>query len=169
MGRTCQNALVPDSVPHRARGVLGRLLLVVALGVQARLLYAPDAPGTAPFPQADKVVHAILFAAPTAMALLGPVAPRLVLPLLVLHAPVSEAVQAWALRGRTGDVWDAVADLAGILLTVGLWRLLGAPRAAGSRAPALVDSVLLMRSDTAPRPLRRAHLNRVHPNDAHDR
>ena len=138
MRRPCNNAGVTETA-HPARRVVGWALLAAVLLVQARLLYAPDVPGTAPFPGADKVVHATLFAVPTAIALLGPLAPRRVLPLLALHAPVSEVVQGVFLSGRSGDPRDALADLAGMALAFGLWRLLRARRDAETPSPALVD------------------------------
>ena len=41
-----------------------------------------------------------------------------VVPMLV-HVPVSELVQHFYLGQRSGDVWDAVADLVGV--AVGWW------------------------------------------------
>ena len=40
--------------------------------------------------------------------------------LLALHAPVSELVQHFLLPNRSGDPWDAVADLGGVVLGVTL-------------------------------------------------
>lgn len=117
-----------ESVRPRRRSAAWWLLLIGAVVAQLHLLYRPDVPGPALFAGADKVVHAVLFAAPTLVALLGRLRPRVVLPLLALHAPVSELVQGRALQGRTGDPWDAVADLVGIALAAGLWWVVAAAR-----------------------------------------
>ncbi len=119
--------------------MLGWALLALALVVQVRLLYAPDGPGPGLFPGADKVVHAMLFGLPAAIVLVARLRPRLVLPLLAMHAPVSEVVQGVLLTRRTGDPWDAVADLVGVALALALWRLVGARRDAVGPPSALID------------------------------
>mgnify|MGYP006189601847 CR=1 FL=1 len=96
------------------------------LAVQLVVLYVPSAPGPpAPIPHADKLVHALVFAAPVLVAGL---ARRwwwvLVAVACLLHAPVSEAVQQVYLPGRSGDPWDLVADLGGVAgasIGVSLW------------------------------------------------
>lgn len=116
--------------PHAARPVLGTppatspsmrrvilLALVASVAVQLVVLYAPHSPGTAPFPHADKVVHAVVFAAPVALGLLAGLG-RAVPVVAGLHAPVSELVQHHLLGGRAGDVADVAADLVGVLLGV---------------------------------------------------
>jgi VanZ family protein len=73
----------------------------------------------------DKVVHVLLFLAPTVAGLLAGLRPGWVVGLVALHAPVSELVQHFLLPNRSGDVWDAVADLSGVVLGVTLvmvWR-----------------------------------------------
>jgi hypothetical protein len=98
---------------------IGMLLLTV--GVQLEGLYAPQAPGPALFDGADKVAHAVLFGTPLLVCLFAGLAPRVALVALLVHAPVSELIQHIALPGRSGDPWDVVADVTGILLawTVG--------------------------------------------------
>ena len=86
------------------------LLLSVALITQLVVLYAPSAPGG---PE---------------VALLAGVPPRWVLGLLVLHAPVSELVQATMLPSRDGDVADGVADLTGIALALGAFMVISRMR-----------------------------------------
>jgi hypothetical protein len=135
----CENAFVPGTASERRRPVVGWVLLLVVLAIQVRLLYAPDLAGPALFAGADKVVHAGLFGLPALIALLGRLRPRQVLLLLVIHAPVSEVVQGALLTRRTGDPWDAVADLVGVALALGLWALLPARRDAGRPSPALID------------------------------
>lgn len=93
------------------------VVLAVAVVGQLIALYSPGSPdpGIELFPHADKVVHVLLFAVPTALA-------RWCTPrwwpviLLALHAPVSELVQWRLVPLRSGDPWDLVADLAGIAL-----------------------------------------------------
>ena len=135
----CENAFVPRSASQRRRPVVGWALLLAALALQARLLYAPDLSGPTLFTGADKVVHAGLFGLPALIALLARLRPRLVLLVLVVHAPVSEVVQGTLLAHRTGDPWDAVADLVGVALALGLWALLPARRGWVRSRPALID------------------------------
>lgn len=104
------------------------LVALVALGLlQLAVLYAPTAPAGPEVTGLDKVVHASVFGAPALLALLDGRWARWVLPALVVHAPVSELLQAWLLVHRDGDVWDCVADLTGVLLALGafvVWRRL---------------------------------------------
>jgi hypothetical protein len=87
---------------------------VTAVLVHLLALYAPSVGIEGPVSWTDKVVHLILFAAPTyAVGLaLRSVAPAVVL--FAAHAPVSEMVQHLFLPHRSGDVWDAVLDLVGV-------------------------------------------------------
>lgn len=86
--------------------------------LQFVVLYAPSAPGSGSVPYADKLVHAGIFALPVFLALLARLPLLAVVPVVALHAPVSEVVQARLLTGRAGDPWDAVADLVGVGLGV---------------------------------------------------
>ena len=88
----------------------------VALLVQFAVVYAPSAGGAPAVPHLDKLVHASVFALPVLFGLLArlPLAP--VVGLMALHAPVSEVVQGTLLSQRSGDPWDAVADLVGVVL-----------------------------------------------------
>lgn len=97
---------------------------VLAMLVQAALLYL-QVPGTSDavlFPHIDKVVHAAIFALPTALAVLGRVRPWIVAVILAAHAPVSELVQHYAIPGRFGDPLDMLADWAGILIGLAVGR-----------------------------------------------
>jgi len=108
------------SAPARA-ALLRRLLLLgfgIAVGVQAYVLYVPKMPGTLRFPQADKVVHALIFAAPVFLGLLLDLTPWLVVGLFSVHAPVSEVIQRVFLPDRSGSAGDVAADVAGVLLGV---------------------------------------------------
>ncbi|WP_277452272.1 VanZ family protein [Janibacter sp. DB-40] len=111
---------------HRSARLLVPLAVGVLLALQLVVLYLPSAPGPpAPIPHADKLVHALVFAAPVLVAGL---ARRwwwsVVAAACLLHAPVSEAVQQALLPGRSGDAWDVVADLCGVVgasIGVSLW------------------------------------------------
>lgn len=102
--------------------------LAFALAVQVVVLYAPSVGGALPFPNADKLVHATVFAVPVVAALLARLRVSLVVGLAAVHAPVSELVQYTFLPHRDGDVWDAVADLVGVGLGWALARWLAARR-----------------------------------------
>jgi len=88
------------------------------VAVQLWSVYAPDSPAQPTFAGEDKIVHALLFGVPVAIAWAARLRPRFVTVVLALHAPVSELVQHFVLPHRSGDVWDAVADLVGLLLGV---------------------------------------------------
>jgi VanZ family protein len=103
---------------------LWRIAFAVACLVNLAALYTPRAAGDG-IPYADKVTHLLLFAA---VAYTGS---RIRLPLvwlsaaLVANAVLSELVQHTWLTNRSGDVTDAVADIAGVVLGVllaGGWR-----------------------------------------------
>ncbi|MFL6152574.1 MAG: VanZ family protein [Ornithinibacter sp.] len=96
--------------------VLG--LLALAVAVQLVVLYAPEGGGAALFPQADKVVHLLVFLVPVALALVAGFRRRVVVAVFGAQAVVSEVVQATLLPHRSGDVLDAVADLTGVALGV---------------------------------------------------
>jgi hypothetical protein len=93
----------------------GRLaVLLAAVVVQLAVLYWPRPPDVgAGVPGLDLVVHLAVFGA---VAWAGRRAGLPVVPLvaaLVLHAAVSEVVQAYLVPDRTGDWRDAVADVVG--------------------------------------------------------
>lgn len=64
----------------------------------------------------DKIVHSSAFATVTAAALLTGWRRDIVIGLSVIHAGLSEIIQAYFIRGRTGQTLDIVADVAGILI-----------------------------------------------------
>ena len=96
--------------------VLG--LLVLSVAVQLMVLYSPEGGGPALFPQADKVVHLLVFLVPVALALVAGLRRRVVVAVFATQAVLSEVVQATLLPHRSGDVLDAVADLTGVALGV---------------------------------------------------
>lgn len=80
------------------------------------MLFSPTAPGEPLFPNSDKVVHYLLFAllAGTVRWRFG--SSKRFLWLVFGYAALSEVIQAVALPGRSGDVVDVVADVAGASL-----------------------------------------------------
>ena len=98
------------------RGALWPVTFGAAVAVQLVVLYSPASPGTGGVPHLDKLVHVAVFALPVFFAVLArlPVLP--VVTVMALHAPVSEVVQGRLLVSRSGDPWDAVADVAGVAL-----------------------------------------------------
>ena len=97
-------------------------LFVVVVAVHLAALYWPRVSVQGPVAWTDKVVHVTLFAAPALVGLLAGVRPAYLLVPLALHAPVSELLQHAVLPNRSGDVWDAVADLSGVVVgaTIGM-------------------------------------------------
>ncbi len=108
--------------PWTAR-LVWRALAVFLVAVQLVVLYAPSVPGPPLVPGADKVVHLLVFAVPALVLILAGGSPRLVVPLLVLHAGASEIVQGAWLPDRSGDVLDALADVCGVALGWASWHL----------------------------------------------
>ncbi|GAA2742716.1 hypothetical protein GCM10009868_13740 [Terrabacter aerolatus] len=86
---------------------------------QLLALYWPVVTVEGPVSWTDKVVHLLVFAAPTYAVgrALGSVWPSVLA--FAVHAPVSELVQHHLLPGRSGDVWDAVVDLVAVALGAG--------------------------------------------------
>ena len=102
-------------------------LLGLAVVAQLAVLYAPAQPhGVPSFIHADKVVHALVFLVPTALALLAGFRPAVVVGVFAGHAVVSEVVQGALMPSRAGDPLDVLADLTGIALGVLLARAVAA-------------------------------------------
>ncbi|MHB8187910.1 MAG: VanZ family protein [Dermatophilaceae bacterium] len=93
-----------------------RWALGVALAVQLIAVYSPHGPAGPEITGLDKVVHLSIFFVPAFAALMMGVRARWALGVLALHAPVSELIQHFGLPQRDGDVFDAMADLSGVLL-----------------------------------------------------
>ena len=93
-------------------------LLLLSVAVQLVVLYSPEGGGPALFPNADKVVHLLVFLVPVALAVVAGFRRRAVVAVFAAQAVLSEVVQATLLPNRSGDVLDAVADLAGVALGV---------------------------------------------------
>jgi hypothetical protein len=101
--------------PHPQQ-IRWRWALGVAMAVQLMVLYAPSAPAGPHVNGFDKVVHLSIFAASVFAALMVGIRARWALVVLALHAPISELIQHFVLPLRSGDVFDAIADLGGVLL-----------------------------------------------------
>ncbi|MET0188963.1 MAG: VanZ family protein [Pseudonocardia sediminis] len=78
---------------------------------------------TAP-PGTDKVIHLLVFALLAATGRWAGLRTGPLLAGLVLYAGVSEVLQSLLPIGRDGDVWDAVVDVTGAVLGVGLFAAL---------------------------------------------
>jgi hypothetical protein len=89
-----------------------RALLAVTVAVQLAVLYWPRTAGDG-LPYVDKLVHAAVFGAVAWAGCRAGVPHRVLVPLLVAQAVVSEVVQARLLSGRSGDPAEVAADLAG--------------------------------------------------------
>jgi hypothetical protein len=112
-------ASTPDTVVGpfvRKPNRLWRPALGVALAAQLIVLYAPQAPAGPQIRGLDKVVHVCIFAAPALVALLAGVSAPWALGILAVHAPVSELIQHFALSHRSGDIFDALADVTGVAI-----------------------------------------------------
>ncbi len=117
MAETSTEAATQAGVGRRDRR-LGQLVFALTVVVQLCAVYWPRVDVQGPVTWTDKVVHVLLFLVPTVVGLLVGLRPPYVVGALALHAPVSELVQHVLLPGRSGDVWDAVADLSGVVLGV---------------------------------------------------
>ncbi|MCH1884011.1 VanZ family protein [Agrococcus sp. ARC_14] len=93
----------------------------LAVLLQLVVLYAPSTPdGTPSIPGADKVIHVAVFLLPALLGVLAGIRPLPLGVVLVAHAIGSELVQHVLLPERSGDAWDAVADIVGIGLGLAL-------------------------------------------------
>ena len=93
-----------------------RAVLAAVVAVHLLVLYWPRAVGEGGVPFLDKVVHALAFGAVLWAGRRAGIADRWLVPALLAHAVLSEALQAWLLPGRSGDPADVVADVGGVAL-----------------------------------------------------
>ncbi len=107
---------------------LGWVLFALCALVQLYAVYWPREPARTTFRMEDKLAHALVFAAPVAVAVAFRLSPRVLVPVVALNAVVSELVQGFFLTGRDGDVWDVTADLVGVALGLGAGLLLRSVR-----------------------------------------
>lgn len=114
---------------------------VVVLAIHLGALYWPRVAIEGPVTWTDKVVHPLLFLVPVVV---GSLWWRRVLPVAVvfaMHAPVSELVQHYLLPHRSGDPWDAAADLLGVVLGVLVPHVVAAvPATVWGTINSLIDS-----------------------------
>jgi len=99
--------------------VLAAVGVVVGAGHLAAL-YSPRVTVAGPVSWTDKVVHPVLFLVPLVVWSLWRGRWQPVAILLAAHAVVSELIQHFCLPNRSGDPWDAVADLLGVGIGVAL-------------------------------------------------
>ncbi|GAA3557217.1 hypothetical protein GCM10022197_10560 [Microlunatus spumicola] len=132
---TSSPALRP--APGRPARTAATAAAVVGVAVHLWGLYRDHGPPSVPwFPQADKLEHLVGFGLPCFLVLLAlhlhvAAAGRLlaartvglVVGLFVLHAVVSEVVQGDFYTTRSGDPYDALADVTGTLLGLGAYVL----------------------------------------------
>lgn len=118
-------------------GRLWPVAFAVVVVLHLAALYWPRVEMTGVPVDTDKLGHAILFAVPTFVGVVAWCSwwPALI---LIVHAPVSEYLQAAVLPHRSGSVADAVADLAGVAL--GSLAAVAYLRWAGRGAGATVSS-----------------------------
>lgn len=102
--------------PRRARAGGWGLVFGVVLLLHLAALYWPRVEVQAPVVWSDKALHVILFAVPAVAGLLAGVRPAYLVTALAVHAPASELLQHFLLPHRSGDPWDAVADVVGVVL-----------------------------------------------------
>jgi hypothetical protein len=102
-------------------GALARGVFAVVVLLSLAVLFAPasDVP-TAP-PGVDKLVHVALFAALAASGRWAGISARVLGPLLIGYAAVSEVLQGLSVVGRSVSFADWVADAAGVVLGLVLW------------------------------------------------
>lgn len=112
-------------------------LAALAVVAQVYGVYRPTGPPSpAWFPNADKLEHAVGFGLPVALLLtaltlrardrgrsLGRMVPVVVIAIFVAHAVLSEIIQHFFYRYRTGDPLDALADAVGVALGAGVYWL----------------------------------------------
>lgn len=120
--RPTETTRVP-AVAAAGRHPVVQVVALLSVVVHLAAIYWPRVSVVGPVPWTDKVVHVLLFGVPTVLLLVARpwrVRPGLVVVVLALHAPVSELLQHFLLPHRSGDAWDAVADLGGVVLGVTL-------------------------------------------------
>lgn len=144
----------PRNAPGRAVRMGATAAALAGIAVHLWGLYRDHGPPSVPwFSQADKVEHLVGFGLPCFLVLLalhlhvtargrvlGRRAVALVVALFVVHAGVSEVVQGDFYTTRSGDPFDALADVVGTLLGLAAYVLLVRRRTVPARpVPAGLD------------------------------
>ena len=109
----------------RSRGVgrgrlAGWVALAALLGFQIYALYLAVPTSEQQILYVDKFVHMAMFATPAAVA--AALRMRWFIGALLLHAIISEPLQAAVTTHRNEDLWDGVADLVGVVVGVAAVR-----------------------------------------------
>jgi VanZ family protein len=114
--------------PLAVHGALSRGAFAVVVLVSLAILFAPgsDVP-TAP-PGVDKIVHFTLFAALAFTGRWAGTKQAVLAGLLVLYAAVSEVLQGVLPIARDPTLGDFLADSAGVLVGLLVWRAVDARR-----------------------------------------
>jgi hypothetical protein len=114
--------------PLREHGALARGAFAVAVLISLAVLFAPPSDVPSSPPGVDKVVHFSLFAVLALTGRWAGVGRGVLAGLLVLYAAGSELLQGTDLVNRDASVGDLVADSAGVVVGLLLWRLLSSRR-----------------------------------------
>jgi hypothetical protein len=104
-----------DSALRSRRFWRGAWVLVFIVSIFVLFLPGDDVPSGFPG-GTDKVVHCSLFLALALTARLAGLRTRWVIPVFALYAVASELIQATPALHRDASVWDATADITGVLL-----------------------------------------------------
>ncbi|WP_406286253.1 hypothetical protein [Embleya sp. NBC_00896] len=121
-------------------GRLAYWAFAVAVVLNLVILFNPGSPGDpATFiPHRDKIVHFLSFAAVAWTGRRVGIGPLVLGVGLAAHAIESELVQHFLLARRSGDAWDAVADMFGA--TAGLTFAVRLPRGVASHEATVAGS-----------------------------
>ena len=109
-------------------GALARGTFAVVVLVSLAVLFAPEADVPPAPPGVDTAIHLLLFTALAVSGRWAGIGRRVLAPLLVLYAAVSEVLQGMTPLARSASVADWLADVVGVLLGLGLWGWLSRPR-----------------------------------------
>jgi hypothetical protein len=110
--------------PHSAlavHGALARGVFAVVVLLSLAVLFAPASDVPSAPAGVDKLVHVGLFAALALSGRWSGIATRVLAPLLVVYAGVSELLQGLAVVDRSVSAADWVADVVGVLVGLALW------------------------------------------------
>lgn len=110
--------------PHpvlAVHGALARGVFAVVVLLSLAVLFAPASDVPSAPAGVDKLVHVGLFAALALSGRWSGIATRVLAPLLVVYAGVSELLQGLAVVDRSVSAADWVADVVGVLVGLALW------------------------------------------------
>ena len=114
--------------PLSEHGALARGSFAVAVLVSLAVLFAPPSDVPSGPPGVDKLVHFALFAALAVTGRWAGIGRGVLAGLLVLYAAGSELLQGTELVDRDASIGDLVADSAGVVAGLLVWRLVAARR-----------------------------------------